>query len=190
MSLVGLLVALRSLSSHHWLVARVGLLHLCVGRLAVALCSLTMAALGVNLSLGKGRRTLLANWLLSFIRLAVVTQMVQVLRDQDLLNLLSATTPVDGGFDAHVAAYNFFLHMLEELWWLLRHHFLSAHNHGVVIVRATLDLLQKLVVPLYFVNHLAVNILDVEVFTGHQQGTSSHSCIQRQTRSANLVDTK
>jgi len=46
------------------------------------------------------------------------------------------------------------------------------------------------VIALDFVDHLAVDVFDIEVFLSHNQGAASESCVQGQTSGSHLVDTQ
>lgn len=48
--------------------------------------------------------------------------------------------------------------------------------------------MEKLVVPLYLVDHLAVNVFYVEVLSRHDEGASSHSCVESQASCSDLVN--
>ena len=55
------------------------------------------------------------------------------------------------------------------------------HNIGdsilLLFTRKTFDLPQELIVPLDLINHLAVDIFDVEVFTGYDESSDATSVV-------------
>ena len=54
---------------------------------------------------------------------------------------------------------------------------LRFHHHWINVWRTSFDVSEQLVVSLYFVNHLAMDVFDVKVFTSDDERTASDSGI-------------
>ena len=91
----------------------------------------------------------------------------------------SAFAPVDGGFVAHIAAQHLLvLEVLVAFDQLRRstvarlvnrdHGYISG-GHVSLVRRTTLDISQELLLSLNFIDHLAVNDLNIEIFTRYYQ---------------------
>lgn len=114
---------------------------------------------------------------------------VWILDDFDFGLRLSSFAPVDGWPRAHVPTQHLFLvQVVDQLGCLARNLF-SGYQVLHEVIGVSFDVPQELVVPLNLEHHLAVDVLDVEVFASHQKGASP-SCIQGQAASSYLVDTE
>ena len=141
-TLIGSLVALGDAASYH--------------RLVAALLQ----------RLGYWWRALLTNLLLGSWDLERLL-LVQVLRHQHWLDALLALTPVDCRLRAHVTTDDFFVNWLQQLRQVAVRDLLGAEHHEVLIVRSAFNVSQQLIVPLDLVNHLAMDVFNVEVLSGH-----------------------